>query len=53
MNDVRYDVALMKVYAANIAAFYQHLREFGIDRREALTMTVALIQSLIARPSES
>lgn len=51
MTDIRYDTAAMKVYAVNIAAFFHELRAQGIDRREALAMTIALIQSLIARPS--
>ncbi len=51
--DTRYDTAAMTAYAANVAAFYRQLRAEGMDRREALAVTIALIQALIARPSES
>ena len=50
--DTRYDTAAMKAYAANVAAFYRELRDQGMDRREAVAVTIALIQALIARPTE-
>ena len=52
MTDLKYDTSAIRAYAANLAAFYRALREEGIDRRDALAMTIAFIQAAILKPSE-
>ena len=42
-EDVRYDTATMRAYAANLCALFNELRRGGMDRKEAIAIVIAFM----------
>lgn len=46
VDDLRYDTAGMRAYAANLVALWGELRKGGMDRREALAVVLELVRTI-------
>lgn len=45
-SDLRYDVAAMRTYAANLVAFWRELKDGGMSEHDALECVLELIRSI-------
>jgi hypothetical protein len=51
-QDLRYDVAAMRTYGANMSALFKELVHGGMSRKEALEVVIALVKTLSGNVAE-